>query len=58
MQGDGQDAAATSAASILPAASITAHHSEGLRMVGVMRRSQFQPNMPLLDAVTVASTEM
>ncbi len=43
------DVAATSAARVLPAAAISAYHSEGMRMVGMLKRSSFQASMPVLS---------
>jgi hypothetical protein len=52
------DVAATSAARILPAAAISAYHSEGMRMVGMLKRSSFQTGMPVLTEDALALMQM
>jgi hypothetical protein len=53
-QAEDGDSAATSGASALPAAAISAYQSEGMRMIGLLRRSAFQPIMPALSEDMIA----
>lgn len=52
---DGEQAV-TSEAAVLSQAAITAYQAEGMRMVGMLKRSYFDPAMPLLSEDDVAST--
>jgi hypothetical protein len=44
----GDHDAATSGDPTLSHAAITAYHSEGMKMVGVLKRGSFKPSMPVV----------
>jgi hypothetical protein len=44
----GDHDAATSDTRTLSRAAISAYHSEGMKMVGVLKRSNFKPSMPVV----------
>lgn len=44
----GDHDAATSGDPALSRAAITAYHSEGMKMVGVLKRGSFKPSMPVV----------
>jgi hypothetical protein len=52
---EGDTAATSGAGLLLPAASISAYQAEGLRMVGMLKRSSFQPSMPVVSQEEVES---